>query len=811
MASGHTDGVDLAFQSFLALLAQLPAFRESIQTESDVRLKIVDTVLTSVLGWAKADLLTEERAGAGYLDYKLSIDGIGRVIVEAKRIAREFDLSQRECANSYKLSGPTLKNADVQEGIRQAIEYSAYKGTELACVTNGDEWVVFRSNRIGDGSDTLDGKAFVFTSLECVRDSFATFYDLLSKDKVRKLTFRGLFQEAEGKIIRHAGFRRALRAVNTAVFLPQPDIIPELDRLMTSFFQRLSNESDREMVELCFVETKESKAAEQRLLRLAQDLVGHIRALDTGSGIQLTDLLDRAKTASLNQFILVVGTKGAGKSTFIQRFFSSQLPPALRDGCVSISVNLADSDGDERTILEWLRRTLLAKTEAALQGRAPTWDEIIGHMFFGEYQRWSTGTMAHLYKRDKEAFKIEFGKHIESLRETDPIQYLRGLLKNFVRARSQLPCLVFDNADHFSIDFQERVFQFARSIFEQELCVVILPITDKTSWHLSRQGALQSFESEALLLPTPSPRQVLEKRLNFVLKKIEQDQGKERGSYFVGKGIRVQSSDLVKFVRGLQEVFLNSERTASWMAQLANHNIREMLELARDVVNSPHIGLDEMFKAYVLGSAVHVPDFRTRKALIRSRYDIYVAASNKFVRNVFALNGELDTSPLLGLRILQALRDAVVVAGDTKSRYISKEDLYSYLLAMGLERRAVSLWLEALLKHALVLNYDPTCTTEASATQLEISPSGELHLFWGSGNYDYIVAMAETTELLDDKAFRAIQDASRGHGLRRDEAMQDVFVQYLETEDGFYCRVPDHESYRGQMNILRRLKRPRAH
>src|SRR5690606_9455032 len=118
---------------------------------------------------------------------------------------------------------------------------------------------------------------------------------------------------------------------------------------------------------------------------------------------------------------------------------------------VPISVNLADSDGDEQTILDWLRRNLLAKAEAALQGRAPTWDEIVGHMFFGEYQRWSAGTMSHLYKRDKEAFKIEFGKHIEALRETDPVQYLRGLLKNFVRARDQLPCLVFDNADHFSI------------------------------------------------------------------------------------------------------------------------------------------------------------------------------------------------------------------------------------------------------------------------------------------------------------------------------------------------------------------------
>ena len=37
----------------------------------------------------------------------------------------------------------------------------------------------------------------------------------------------------------------------------------------------------------------------------------------------------------------------------------------------------------------------------------------------------------------------------------------------------------------------------------------------------------------------------------------------------------------------------------------------------------------------------------------------------------------------------------------------------------------------ALLKRAMVFNYDPTCVDEENATQLEISPTGELHLHWG--------------------------------------------------------------------------------
>lgn len=800
----QTDFVDHAFAALEALLRDLPSFQQTLSTEADVRLKVIDTVLTTVLGWNKADIQTEERAGNGYLDYKLSIDGIARAVLEAKRANREFDLQTRG-TGAYKISGPVLVNADLQEGLRQAIEYSAYKGTELACVTNGNEWVVFRSNRIGDGTDTLEGKAFIFGSLQNIRDDFREFYDLLAKERIRNLSFRGLFQEAEGRVIRHAGFQRALRPASSAIFLQQAEITPELDRLMTSFFQRLSDEQDKEMIDFCFVETKESKAAEQRLLRLAEELVGHIRSLDTASGEQLATLLERAKSTNLNQFILLVGTKGAGKSTFIHRFFDSKLPPELRPACVPISLNLADSDGDNDTILDWLRRNLLAKAELALAGRPPTWDELIGHMFFGEYQRWSTGTMAHLYHRDKEQFKIEFGKHIESIRHENPLEYIQGLLRNIVRARRQIPCLIFDNADHFSIEFQEKVFQFARSLFEQELCVVIMPITDKTSWQLSRQGALQSFENEALLLPTPSPKRVLESRINFVLKKMDEDTRREKGSYFIGKGIRVNLSDIMKFVRGLQEVFLNSDKTAYTLGQLANHNIREVLELSRDVVNSPHVGLDEAFKAYVLQSALYIPDHKTRRALIRGRYDIHVPQSSKYVHNVFDLNTELHTSPLLGLRILQALKDAVVRYGDTKSRYTAKADLYSYLLAMGFERRAIALWLDALLKKSLVVNYDPTCIDEVNASKLEVSPAGELHLFWGRGNYDYLVAMAEVTAILDEAAFADIDSASKTFGSQRTWQVIGVFTAYLMNEDHIYCQVPFHDSYVGQRNIIDKL------
>src|SRR5262249_22956559 len=124
-----------------------------------------------------------------------------RMVVEAKKDNIGFDLEHRQSARAYKLNGPVF-NAAAKSAIAQAVVYSAFKNCELACVTNGAEWIIFRANRLGDGQDTLEGKGFVFSSLADIKENFRAFFDLISKPAVEGLRYRGEFQKAEGTPIR---------------------------------------------------------------------------------------------------------------------------------------------------------------------------------------------------------------------------------------------------------------------------------------------------------------------------------------------------------------------------------------------------------------------------------------------------------------------------------------------------------------------------------------------------------------------------------------------------------------------------------
>src|SRR5262249_1523570 len=150
---------------------------------------------------------------------------------------RSLGCESRQAGRSFKLSGGLFSSPAAKEGISQAIRYCGDKNAELACVTNGREWIVFRGSRLGDGTATRDGAAFVFPNLAGILDNFRLFYNLLSYEASRSLAYRPYFQEAEGQPIRTSIFNKSLRPAGSARFQVSGDLAVDVEKAMASFFQ----------------------------------------------------------------------------------------------------------------------------------------------------------------------------------------------------------------------------------------------------------------------------------------------------------------------------------------------------------------------------------------------------------------------------------------------------------------------------------------------------------------------------------------------------------------------------------------------
>jgi predicted type IV restriction endonuclease len=72
--------------AFDELITQWEPVLKTIDNEADTRFKLIDQILSNVLGWHRlADFSLEKYGESGYADYVLAADGRDRMVVEAKR------------------------------------------------------------------------------------------------------------------------------------------------------------------------------------------------------------------------------------------------------------------------------------------------------------------------------------------------------------------------------------------------------------------------------------------------------------------------------------------------------------------------------------------------------------------------------------------------------------------------------------------------------------------------------------------------------------------------------------------------------
>jgi hypothetical protein len=354
--------IDLAKERFDSLCQELNQGNIPLETEQDARIHIIDRILIEVLGWDRSGIQTEPPTGSGYIDYLLSAGGQGRLVVEAKRTSKILIDTRQPRMSWYKVSGPALKSAS--EGLEQAQRYCAVEAVLFSALTTGIEWIGFWAIRT-DGVKPKEGKAIVFPSLESIEQNFAIFHDLFSKDGMLSNLYQIHIHEAEGLQISQNEHLETVINLSERHLLPKSSLLRDMEDIYRKFFSTISGE-DSDMLAECFVESKESRAADESLDKIARNLINTIVPVNSEKGEELQTQIKNALEFKRGKFVLIIGNKGAGKSTFIDRFFRLVLDKKIHESCLVVRIDLANSDGNQSTIANWLTEQLKEKIELTL-------------------------------------------------------------------------------------------------------------------------------------------------------------------------------------------------------------------------------------------------------------------------------------------------------------------------------------------------------------------------------------------------------------------------------------------------------------
>jgi ABC-type multidrug transport system fused ATPase/permease subunit len=399
------NGLDLGFAKIKEIFGTAAAIRENIATEEDAKLQIISRVLIEALGWDHRDISAEKKNTNGFSDYIVSDLTQPAFVVEAKRIGRIPIGTQATKRQEYKISGPALKAAF--PAIEQAASYCTPLGIQLAVLTDGHVWIVFKP--FIPGAPHSDKQAFVFPSFDAVQSDFATFYELLSKETSRLGTYKLLFDKIHENRLFVTQPMRAVINDSDLRIEHKSALAFDLDQVVSRYFSTLEGQDDEDMGINCFVETNESRVADFSLEKITANVLGNIVNTSTTVDESLKSLIVGAITADVGETVFIVGPTGAGKTTFLDRFFKRTLSMAVRELCVIVKVNALDASGDDQTSVGWMTNTIIKSIEGQLfENGNPEWNDLQA-LYQGEYVRRSIGVDAILYNRDKNAFKEKFG------------------------------------------------------------------------------------------------------------------------------------------------------------------------------------------------------------------------------------------------------------------------------------------------------------------------------------------------------------------------------------------------------------------
>jgi hypothetical protein len=791
--------IDPAFERLLALETEIRVALEEAPNESDTRLKVLDRFLFEIVQWKREQVFTEPHTDSGYLDYMITIgERRGAMVIEAKRVGLLVPATKSHDLMQVALSGPVVK--PLMAGIKQAMVYAMEKGIAVAAVTDGNTWLFFKASRT-DGKPPLQGKGILFPSLNSVVENFAKFAELLAPTAVVDRRHIAHLNDAEGLIVSDAEQQFHVMNPADARMRQRDPLASDAVLLFSQFFSRMSDEQDREMLRDCFVETDESRKADLELEKIIQRVLNNISSINTGEGGALQAELERTIRSRRSETVLLIGNKGSGKTTFVDRFFNLMLPLATREKCVIARIDLGDYHGDPKGIVSWAILQLRDELEKGVCASDPaTYDELQG-IFFTEYKRWSIGTRSHLYETNRIEFKNQFGLHMEERREKQPDEFVRMLLDWASRGAKKLPCIIFDNTDQFPSDVQDAVYQMAHSFESAAPVFNIVPITDRTVWRLSKAGALQSYSAKSFYLPVPEAKEIISRRVDFLRLKLKAEP-KAAKAYFSNKGFQVEVNDLAVLAEAVGKVFVDNDYISGLIGRLGNFDIRRMLKLAERVFLSPEIRIDDIIRSKFGGPSVVTDRNRTHRALVKGEYDRFSETENEFVSNMFYTNAQRPESPLLAFYILWVLRQRLNSVRDhtVETRHWLAGDLCSLLEGCGVPEELVMQSLRRLYERRLLEALDPNVPQISMGDKLAIKESGIAHLELLLSSTVYVEQMALVTGVNE----HFVRDEMRkNQASDKLDDMREGFLRYVLKIDAGRIGIPPTPAY-SQISSARR-------
>lgn len=618
--------------------------------EAETRKKLIDRILEDVLGWTDDDISYEERVSEDgattYADYIIRTANTS-FLIEAKRVGASF--SSIPQSKKLKLSGQIMKD-DTGQAILQARDYCRKMSIPFAVVTNGAIWLIFPAVRT-DQVSFAESNVIVFDSLErALGEEIGHFKSLLSRDGVIdgnlaiELLGRNIDQIEERRL--NCFFK------GNSTKLPNP-IYPLIENAVLTAFSDSIVEADTELLEKCYVKNPDRTKFDNRIqmhLKKSESLFATqpkkpMRKKDAAA---LSDSLNSALSSSRPLAVLILGTVGTGKTTFLQYtrkvtagdFFEQSKDKAYPHW---IDVDFRDFSKNEspisflyKCLFEYLKKDDFFKD----------YNRSIRPAYGNEIESLKSGPM-FLVARNQD----EFDKKITELIMADYTNVEPYVDKLLTYGAKKSPIfLVIDNVDQFEDEgVQSNIFSDAIALASRLNLNLIMAMRESTYVNHRNSPTFNAFDFDPLHIEPPEIPAVLSRRF-FMAGKLLSNKS---GEFIALNGANFKVGDLSVFIDIVQSSVLGTE-IGSRIDVLSNHDVRLALRMTREFLARGYTDPAKALRTYQSKGNYTLPKQEAFRAILLGNQSVY---SEKYSVIGNPLDSRLGRSngELLRLFVLSAL------------------------------------------------------------------------------------------------------------------------------------------------------------
>ena len=785
----------------LSLFKEFETIVESLyedrMSESDTRSKLIDKIMVDILGWPEETIRREGHVITGFFDYKFSLPGFA-FVVEAKHNRIEFALP----TGATKTKIGTIYNKENKDVIDQIKNYLTSLNLDTGIITNGHQFIIAKFVNIS-GSDWKNNDAFVFNGFEDIESRFVDFWNSISFVAVSQNQGILLLKQRKSDFCKSIFNAIPQNNVEISRNVLAASITPIIDKVFGKLYQQDPAFDDLGFIKECYVDSLEVAKNTEELSSIFSDDSPKLKGVSSSKtrakvGKEISKEINQDKSLlQIPKPIIIVGTKGAGKTTFINHFFRSDLTePSLKNHPYVIldMMNYFSANG---TSIDFnvVAKDIVEKIDSSYPSENLHHIETLLSIYSSEINQNKLGLWS-FFPEDSPEYAQKLSTFLET-KLSDSTSHLMSINKYFI-SRGKRIIVAFDNADQMADKTQEAIFLYAATLNSKGKLGVIISLREGYYHTFKNKAPFDAFQSNVYHIAVPNYAEVIKKRLAYAIELVKAKDDIEDISFIVeGKEISLSSETIALFLEGLSSSsFLNDNtKIIDFIKNSSFPNIREGLRLFELFITSGYTDAMKYLSwiVYDTHNNHQIIPFHEFVQSVGLENRLYYSTNTSSISNLFYTPHTDDY--FININILRFLRQ--YASNRNNGQYIVLEELVSQFIQYGYLRKdiynSISYSLScSLLKTNTEIN-DTKWTEkdfcEVNNINIAISAKGIYYIDTLVNTFCYLDIVLQDTNIYDEDEFNELyslfpfRDNNHNRDMDKRIAFMNSFLEKLRYKE----------------------------